>query len=51
MTTQTLTALRQLKLGGMASALQSQLEQVGTYEGLAFTERLASAGRAGMLKP
>jgi DNA replication protein DnaC len=41
MTTQTLTALRQLKLGGMASALQSQLEQVGTYEGLAFTERLA----------
>ena len=41
MTTQTLTALRQLKLGGMAHALQSQLEQVGTYEGLAFTERLA----------
>ena len=41
MTTQTLTALRQLKLGGMASALQHQLEQVGTYEGLAFTERLA----------
>ena len=41
MTTQTLTALRQLKLGGMANALQSQLEQVGTYEGLAFTERLA----------
>ena len=41
MTTQTLTTLRQLKLGGMASALQSQLEQVGTYEGLAFTERLA----------
>ena len=25
----------------MANALQSQLEQVGTYEGLAFTERLA----------
>lgn len=41
MTTHTLTALRQLKLGGMAQALQSQLEQVGTYEGLAFTERLA----------
>ena len=41
MTTQTLTALRQLKLGGMANALQSQLEQVGTYEGLACTERLA----------
>ena len=41
MTTQTLTTLRQLKLGGMANALQHQLEQVGTYEGLAFTERLA----------
>mgnify|MGYP001828122300 CR=1 FL=1 len=41
MTTQTLTALRQLKLPGMAAALQSQLEQVGAYEGLAFTERLA----------
>jgi hypothetical protein len=41
MTTQTLAALRQLKLGGMANALQSQLEQIGTYEGLAFTERLA----------
>ena len=40
MTTQTLSSLRQLKLGGMASALQSQLEQVGTYEGLAFIERL-----------
>lgn len=40
MTTQTLTALRQLKLPGMASALQTQLEQVGTYEGLAFLERL-----------
>ena len=41
MSTQTLAALRQLKLGGMANALQSQLEQVGTYEGLAFSERLA----------
>ena len=40
MSTQTLAALRQLKLGGMANALQSQLEQVGTYEGLAFDERL-----------
>jgi len=40
MTTQTLTTLRQLKLPGMAAALQSQLEQVGTYEGLAFMERL-----------
>lgn len=41
MTAQTITALRQLKLGGMATALQGQLEQVGTYEGLAFDERLA----------
>jgi DNA replication protein DnaC len=41
MTTQTLSALRQLKLPGMAAALQNQLEQVGTYEGLPFTERLA----------
>ena len=40
MTTQTLTTLRQLKLPGMAAALQSQLEQVGAYEGLAFMERL-----------
>jgi len=40
MTTQTLNTLRQLKLPGMAAALQSQLEQVGTYEGLAFMERL-----------
>jgi len=40
MTVETITALRQLKLGGMANALQNQLEQVGTYEGLAFTERL-----------
>ena len=40
MTGQTITALRQLKLGGMATALQGQLEQVGTYEGLAFDERL-----------
>jgi DNA replication protein DnaC len=41
MTTQTLTALRQLKLPGMAAALQAQLEQIGAYEGLAFTERMA----------
>ena len=40
MTTHTLAQLRQLKLGGMASALQTQLEQVGTYEGLPFVERL-----------
>lgn len=37
---QTLTQLRQLKLGGMAQALQTQLEQVGTYESLPFIERL-----------
>ena len=41
MPTQTLTQLRQLKLGGMATALQNQLEQVGTYEGLPFIERLS----------
>lgn len=40
MTTQTLNALRQLKLPGMAGALQTRLEQVGAYEGLAFVERL-----------
>ena len=36
----TLNQLRQLKLNGMASALQTQGEQPGTYEGLAFAERL-----------
>ncbi len=36
-----LAQLRALKLGGMAASLQTQLEQVGTYEALAFTERLA----------
>lgn len=41
MKSQTMTQLRQLKLGGMANALQTQLEQVGTYEGLAFIERLS----------
>jgi len=39
MSTQTFAQLRQLKLGGMAAALQTQLEQVGTYEGLPFVER------------
>ncbi|MCU7848943.1 MAG: IS21-like element helper ATPase IstB [Candidatus Thiodiazotropha sp. (ex Lucinoma kastoroae)] len=39
MTTQTLIQLRQLKLSGMANALQTQMEQVGTYEGLPFIER------------
>ena len=37
---QTLNQLRQLKLTGMAGALQTQQEQPGTYEGLAFSERL-----------
>ncbi|MDQ1886721.1 IS21-like element helper ATPase IstB [Aeromonas salmonicida] len=41
MTQQTLTRLRALKLTGMADALQQQLEQAGTYEGLAFIERLS----------
>lgn len=41
MTTQTPTQLRQLKLGGMADALQTQLEQVGTYGDLPFIERLS----------
>jgi DNA replication protein DnaC len=35
-----LSQLRQLKLNGMASALQTQVEQPGTYEGLSFAERL-----------
>ena len=37
---QTLSQLRQLKLTGMAGALQTQQEQPGTYQGLAFAERL-----------
>ena len=36
----TLEQLRKLQLSGMAEALQMQLEQVGTYAELAFTERL-----------
>jgi DNA replication protein DnaC len=36
----TLSQLRQLKLTGMASALRTQQDQPGTYEGLAFAERL-----------
>ncbi len=40
MNSQTVSQLRQLKLGGMANALQTQMEQVGTYEGLPFIERL-----------
>lgn len=37
---QTIIQLRQLKLSGMASALFSQMEQPGTYEGLSFDQRL-----------
>lgn len=37
---QTITQLRQMKLTGMASALVSQVEQPGNYEGLAFEQRL-----------
>ncbi|GAA3923845.1 IS21-like element helper ATPase IstB [Litoribacillus peritrichatus] len=40
MTEQIIPQLRQLKLSGMASALASQLEHPGTYEGLSFEERL-----------
>ena len=36
----TLSQLCQLKLNGMISALQTQQEHPGTYEGLAFAERL-----------
>ncbi|MGU5551887.1 IS21-like element ISAs29 family helper ATPase IstB, partial [Aeromonas hydrophila] len=41
MTQQTLTRLRNLKLTGMADAVQQQLEQASTYEGLPFIERLS----------
>ncbi|MDP7193594.1 MAG: IS21-like element helper ATPase IstB [Arenicellales bacterium] len=40
MTVQTMALLRQLKLSGMAAALESQQEQPAPYEGLAFLERL-----------
>jgi len=40
MSTQTLTRLRDLKLGGMATALEQQQEQIGTFEALPFVERL-----------
>lgn len=39
-TTQTLIRLRDLKLGGMAAALEQQQSQPGTYDDLPFTERL-----------
>lgn len=37
---QTISQLKELKLSGMASALLSQQEQPGTYEGLPFEQRL-----------
>ena len=37
----TLARLRDLRLGGMAQALERQLEQVGTYDALSFLERFA----------
>lgn len=40
MSTQTLTRLRELKLGGMAAALEQQQQQVATFEALPFIERL-----------
>lgn len=40
MTTQTLARLRQLKLSGMAAALEHQNDQVTTFEALPFIERL-----------
>jgi len=41
MTTQTLIQLRDLKLSGMASALEQQLQQSDIFEALPFTERLS----------
>ena len=41
MTTQTLDRLRELKLAGMASALEMQQQQVDTFEALPFIERLS----------
>ena len=40
MDTTVLAQLRDLKLGGMAAALESQQDQISTYDGLSFTERL-----------
>ena len=36
MTQQTLLRLRELKLGGMAGALEQQLQQTDTFEALPF---------------
>jgi len=41
MSTQTLTRLRELKLSGMATALEQQQEQIATFEALPFIERLS----------
>ena len=41
MTVQIQARLRQLKLGGMAAALDTQQQQPGTYQDLPFMERLA----------
>ncbi len=43
---QTILQLRQLKLGGMATALQTQLEKLGTYQGFSFSERLEKTNHA-----
>ena len=51
MTQQTLTRLRHLKLTGMADAVQQQLEQASTYEGLPFIEQLKPAGRTRTTEP
>jgi DNA replication protein DnaC len=40
MSTNTLNQLRELKLSGMASALEHQQHQISAFEGLAFSERL-----------
>lgn len=41
MTAQTINQMRELRLSAMASAFEQQLEHVGTYESLSFTERLS----------
>jgi len=41
MTAQTLNRLRELKLSGMAAALEQQQQQVDTFESLPFLERLS----------
>lgn len=38
---QTLSRLRELRLGGMAVALERQCEQASTYDDLSFTERVS----------